>query len=130
MPTPKAKFLNINELIIDQGDIAVIIEEDPDIPGQFVITAYMDFDSSSPSPQDLSYSYLSACDLSATEQNLTASAYISCDSNSYLVWLPPATSNSSFVTDTYVLPTDSALHSPHTLLVPVTYHDTCDPDVE
>jgi Integrase zinc binding domain/RNase H-like domain found in reverse transcriptase len=118
-------------LITDQGDVAVIIEDDPANPGQFVISAYMEFDSTTPSDQDISYSYLSACDFSVTEQNFTASAYISCDSDSYSFRLPPVTSASvtSLVTDTDSLPTGSASHSLHTLLVPVPDLDTRDPEV-
>ena len=74
-------------MITNQGDVTVIIEDDPVNPGQFVISAYMEFDSTTPSAQDISYSYLSACDLSVTEQNFTDSAYISCDSDSYSVRL-------------------------------------------
>ena len=115
-------------MIADQGDVAVIIEEDPTKPGQFVISAYMDFDSSSPSSQDISYSYLSACDLSVTENNLATSAYISCDSDSYSVRLPSVTSVTSLATDT--VPTHSASHSPLTLLVPVPDIDTRGPEVD
>jgi len=115
-------------LITSQGDVAVIIEEDTVNPGQFVISAYMEFDSDTPSTQDISYSYLLACNLSVTEQNLTTSAYISCDSDSYSFCLPPVTS-SSLITDNDSVPIGSASHSPHTLLVPVPEIDICDPEV-
>ena len=115
-------------MITSQGDVAVIIEEDPVNSGQFVISAYMEFDSDTPSTQDISYSYLSACDLSVTEQNLTASAYISCDSDSYSFCLPPVTST-SLTTDNDSLPISSASHSPRTLLVPVPEIDTHNPEV-
>ena len=118
-------------MITNQGDVAVIIEDDPVNPGQFVISAYMEFDSTTPSAQDISYSYLSACDLSVTEQNFTDSAYISCDSDSYSVRLPPisSTSDTSLATDIDTLPTSSATHSLQTLLVPVPGLDTRDPEV-
>src|SRR3984885_6126081 len=127
---PKTKFSSIDELIADQGDVAVIIEEDPTNPGQFVISVYMDFDSSSPSSQDISYSYLSACDLSVTENNLATSAYISCDSDTYSVRLPSVPLVSSRTTDTYTVPTNSASQSPLTLLVPVPEIDTSDLEVD
>ena len=116
-------------MIADQGDVAVIIEDDSANPGQFVISAYLDFDSS-PSSQDISYSYLSACDLAVTGHNLATSAYISCNSDSYSVCLPSVTSVASLAIDT--VPTVSASHSLHTLLVPLPDLDTPsrDPDVD
>jgi hypothetical protein len=113
---------------VDQGDVAVIIEDDSANLGQFVISAYLDFDSS-PSSQYISYSYLSACDLAITGHNLATSAYISCNSDSYSVCLPSVTAVASLVIDT--VPTVSASHSLHTLLVPLPDLDTPsrDPDV-
>jgi hypothetical protein len=47
-------------LIADQGDVAVII--DSDNQDNVYISAFMDLNSRSPSSQDISYSYLTACD--------------------------------------------------------------------
>jgi len=66
-------------LITDQGDVAVIIEMDLDTQDTFYISAYMDFNSTSASTQDISYSYLTACDPSVTGSNVSASTYISSD---------------------------------------------------
>ncbi|KIM76753.1 hypothetical protein PILCRDRAFT_12478 [Piloderma croceum F 1598] len=90
----------------------------------------MNFDSSSPSSQDISHSYLSACDLSITGQDLTSSAYISCDSDTYSVRLPSVTSDTPSATDIYTLPTVSASNSLPTLLVPVPDLDIRDPKVD
>jgi hypothetical protein len=58
-------------LIADQGDVAIVIEEHPDTPGQFYITAYKHFGSVSPSQTDISYAYLSACDTSVTSTDFS-----------------------------------------------------------
>ena len=116
MPTAKAKFSNINELIADQEDVTVIIEEDPTDTGQFVVNAYINFDGAFLSSQDIFYSYLLACNVMIMGQNLATSAYIFCNSDSYSVWIPPDTSP---MTDTYSVPTNfiSASHSLHSILV-------------
>jgi hypothetical protein len=69
--TQTAKFSDIEELISDQRDIAIIIEENPDTPGQFYISAYKEFNNDSPSEQDISHAYLSACDPVATQTDFT-----------------------------------------------------------
>jgi hypothetical protein len=58
-------------LITDQGDIAIIIEEHPDTPRQFYISAYKQFDSDSHSKTDISYAYLSTCDTSVTSTDFS-----------------------------------------------------------
>jgi hypothetical protein len=119
------KFCEIDELITDQGDIAIIIEEHPDTPGQFYITAYKQFNSNSPSKTDISYAYLSACDTSVTSTDfsyvtLLESADITVSSISQIHALhlpttdsstlsytpsditePPSTQESTFVTRKY-----------------------------
>jgi hypothetical protein len=115
-------------LIDDQGDVAVVIEEDQNKPGHFIISAYMDFDSDSPSPQDISYSYLSACDLSATNTDIGSAMYISYDSDSQCSIQIPC--NTSMYTSTSrsssSVRTNSSI-SPQTLLVPVDTPYTLDP---
>jgi hypothetical protein len=69
--TQTAKFSDIEELISDQRDVAIIVEEDPDTPGQFYISAYKEFNTDSPSEKDISYAYLSACDPVATQTDFT-----------------------------------------------------------
>jgi hypothetical protein len=46
------------------------------------ITTYMDFNSSSALTQDISYSYLTACDASLTGTDFTSFVYMSLDSDS------------------------------------------------
>jgi hypothetical protein len=67
-------------LISDQEDVTIVIDTHPDTPGQYFISAYMDFDSPSASAQDISYSYLTACDTSLTGTDFTSFAYITLDS--------------------------------------------------
>jgi hypothetical protein len=112
-------------LITDQGDLTIVIEEHPDTPGQFYITAYKQFDSDSPSKTDISYAYLSACDTSVTTMDfsyvtLLESADITVSSISQIhalhlpttdsstlfytpsdVTKPPSTQESTFVTQKY-----------------------------
>ena len=80
------EFLDIKELISDQGDITVIIEEHPDTPGQYFISAYQPLQSDSPTEQDISNSYLSACDLPDSDFNF--------DQFNYLLVPDPPSSNS------------------------------------
>jgi hypothetical protein len=44
----KTKFYDVEDLINNQGDIAVIIEEHPDTPGQFFISTYQPLQLDSP----------------------------------------------------------------------------------
>src|SRR5258705_13359726 len=91
-------FSNIDELISNQGDVAVIIEEDPDKHRHFIISAYMDFDSDTLSPQDISYSYLSACDLSVTNTDIGSVMYISYDLDSQCSIQIPSTTSTLLIT--------------------------------
>ena len=59
----KTKFYDVKDLIDNQGDIAVIIEGNPDTPGQYFISAYQPLQSDAPTEQDISNSYLSACEI-------------------------------------------------------------------
>ena len=74
-----AAFYDFKDVITDQGDVAIIIKMDLDTQDTFYISAYMDFDSISASTQDISYSYLTACDPSVTGSNVSTSTYISLD---------------------------------------------------
>ena len=70
-------FSSIDELISDQGDVTVIIDEDPDKPGHFYISAYKTFNTADATDEDISYSYLTACDLSTSQNsNLASSTYL------------------------------------------------------
>ena len=66
-------------MITDQGDVAIVVEEHPDTPGQFRICAYRQFDSDSPSETDISYTYLSACDHSVTSTDFSYVALLESD---------------------------------------------------
>jgi len=113
-------------LISDQGDAAIVIDTHPDTPGHYFISAYMDFDSRSASAQDISYSYLTACDTSSTGTDFTSFTYMSLNSdNSPSLHASSAFPNNSLstLTDlrTYSLDTDDThTSSPHrSLLIPV-----------
>ena len=82
------QFLDIEELISDQGDIAVIIEKHPDTPGQYFISGYQPLQSDSPTEQDISNSYLSACDLPDSDFDFEQFNYL-------LVPNPPLANSSS-----------------------------------
>jgi hypothetical protein len=69
------EFYRLEDLIDDQGDMAVIIDSDPDTPEQRFISSYMPFDSRSPSQDDLIISYLSACDHSTTRTDFSSLKY-------------------------------------------------------
>ena len=58
----------------------MIIEEQPDAPGQYFISAYKTFDSDS--DRDLSFDYLSACDPSTTEIDFSQITYVSSSDSS------------------------------------------------
>jgi len=115
-------------LIDDQGDVAVIIEEDHNKPGHFIISAYMDFDSDSPSTQDISFSYLSACDISVTNMDIDSAMYISDDSDSHCSIQVPCTTSmySSKSSRSFLVPTDSSISS-RSLSVPADTPYTLDP---
>ena len=88
----------------------------------------MDFDSDTPLTQDISYSYLSACDLSATNTDIGSAMYISYDSDSQCsIQIPSTTSTLHISTsrDPYLVPIDTSISS-RTLLIPVDTTDTQD----
>jgi hypothetical protein len=99
--TQVAKFSDIKELISDQRDITIIIEENPNTPGQFYISAYKKFNTDSPSEQDISYAYLSACDPVATQTDFTHVTLFDSDTAS-----PIPNSNAVYISDS-VPPTRS-----------------------
>jgi hypothetical protein len=97
--TQTAKFSDIEELISDQRDVAIIIKEDADTPGQSYISAYKEFNTDSPSEKDISYAYLSACDPVATQTDFTHVSLFDSDTTS-----PILNSDAVYVVDS-VLPT-------------------------
>lgn len=115
-------------MIDDQGDVAVIIEEDHNKPGHFVISAYMDFGPDSPSTQDISYGYLSACDLSVTNTDIGSTMYISYDSDSHCSIQIPCTNSmyTSTSRSSLSVHTNSSI-SKRSLLVPIDTPYTLDP---
>src|ERR1700683_3963187 len=82
---------------------------DPDTQGHFYISAYMPFSHPSPSPQDISYSYLTACNLSFLKTDLASSMDMSHDSDSHFViqvpssvfYSIPSSDSSSLHSDSY-----------------------------
>ena len=62
-------------MIDDQGDIAVIIEN-PDTPGQYFISTYQPLQSDALTEQDISNSYLSACDIPDTDFDFDQFKYL------------------------------------------------------
>src|SRR6202046_5992034 len=104
---------------------------DPDTHGHFYISAYMPFTSTSPISQDISYSYLTACDPSFLKTDLASSMYMSHNSDAHFtIQVPPSTFHSTRLSNSRSLPSDSYTHnSPaliaaSTLLVPVASTDT------
>ena len=103
-------------MINNQGDIAIIIEEHPDIPGQYFISAYQPLQSDAPTEQDISNSYLSACDIPDSDFDFDQFKYL-------LVPNPPPSDSSpdstpvtsSFDTPIYTLrPSETPTNSPKT----------------
>ena len=84
----KTKFSDVEDLINDQGDIAIIIEEHPDTPGQYFISAYQPLQSDAPTEQDISNSYLSACDIPNSDFDFDQFEYL-------LIPDPPPSDSSS-----------------------------------
>ena len=104
---------------------------DPDTHGHFYISAYMPFSSASPSSQDISYSYLTACDPSFLKFDLSSAMYMSHNSDSHFaIQVPTSTYYLTRPSNPPSLPSDSYTHnSPalivaNTLLVPVASTDT------
>src|SRR6267142_2136126 len=87
-------FSRIDDLISDQGDIAVVIEQDTH--GQYIISAHMDLDSLSALAQDISYSYLTACDISVTKTDFGSALYLSYDTDSRCSIQIPTTASTMF----------------------------------
>jgi hypothetical protein len=73
--TEQDKFSNVEDLITDQGDIAIVIEYEPDTQPQIFISSCMLFDSPQASDEDVIFSYLTACDQSITKTDFSSSAY-------------------------------------------------------
>jgi hypothetical protein len=85
----ETEFYDFDNLIPSQGDVTLIIEMVPNTQDTFYISAYTDFNSALASAQDISHSYLTACDISVTKSNFTSSTYMSLDTaNSPTVHLP------------------------------------------
>src|ERR1700683_3629814 len=106
---------------------------DPDTHGHFYISAYMPFSNPSTSSQDISYSYLTACDPSFLQTDLSSSMYMSHDSKSRFTIQVPSSAlyslafyhSSLFHSDSYIN-SSRALIASSTLLVPVACVDTTD----
>ena len=75
-------------MINNQGDIAVIIEEHPDTPGQYFISMYQPLQLDAPMEQDISNSYLSACDIPNSDFDFDQFKYL-------LIPDPPPSDSSS-----------------------------------
>src|SRR6202050_5914192 len=90
---------------------------DPDTHGHFYISAYMPFSNPSPSPQDISYSYLTACDPSFLQTDLSSSMYMSHDSEfRFAIQVPSSAFYSIPSSDSSSLCSDSYTNSSHTLI--------------
>ena len=73
------EFSDLEDLIKDQGDVAIVINMDPDTLGHFYISTYRPFDTTTPSPQDISFNYFTACNPDLLNVDLFSSMYLSCD---------------------------------------------------
>ena len=110
-------FSSIDELISDQEDVMVIIDEDPDKPGHFYISAYKTFNTADVTDKDISYSYLTACDLSNSQtSNLASSTYLLHSTDAPCSINVPKSSKDSNSSHTLFT-------SPQTLLYPVSPTD-------
>jgi hypothetical protein len=116
--TEEAKFCEIDELITNRGDVAIVIEEHPDTPGQFYIAAYKQFSSNTPSQTDISYAHLSACDTSVTVTDFsyvtlleTADITVSSISQIHALYLPTTDSATLFYTPSDVTKPSSTQES-------------------
>ena len=117
MHCPATKFSEFDDLIADQGDVAIVIEIDPDTHRHFYISAYMPFGSTSPLSQDILYSYLTACDPSFLKSDLTSSMYMSHDSDSHFaIQVPTSAYYSTRSSNSCLLYSDSYIHSLPTLI--------------
>src|ERR1700728_4618259 len=112
MPYPATEFPEFDDLIADQGDVAIVIEMDPDTHGHFYISAYMPFTSTLPSSQDILYSYLTACDPSFLKSDLASSMYMSHNSDvHFTIQVPTSTYYSTRLSNSRSLPSDSYTHN-------------------
>ena len=59
--SPVTRFLRLEDLICDQGDVALVVEYENKFPNYSTIIAFSEI-SSSPSPTDISLCYFEACD--------------------------------------------------------------------
>ena len=59
--SPVTGFLRLEDLIRDQGDVALVVEYENKFPDYSTIIAFSEI-SSSPSPTDISLCYFEACD--------------------------------------------------------------------
>jgi hypothetical protein len=73
--TKRNKFYHVEDLIADQGDIAIIIKYEPNTQPQIFISSYMSFNSPHASDKDVIFSYLTACNPSITNTDFSSSAY-------------------------------------------------------
>ena len=59
--SPFTRFLQLEDLIRDQGDVTLVVEYENKFPNYSTIIAFSEI-SSSPSPTDISLCYFEACD--------------------------------------------------------------------
>ena len=59
--SPVTRFLRLEDLISDQGDVALVVEYDNKFPVSLAIIAFSEI-SPLPSPTDISLCYFEACD--------------------------------------------------------------------
>ena len=78
-----AKIYDIDELTAGQGDVAIIIEEAADTPGQYSIISYTLCDSTPSESNNLALTYASACDPSITKINFANHFAYYSDSSLY-----------------------------------------------
>src|SRR5713226_5935468 len=109
-----SKFSDLDELIFDRQDVAILIECDPFTPERLYITGYRMFGFDSDNIQDIAYSYLTACNHSTIQSDLSTSMYFNLQS--------PPSDPTSLSSRSVLLDTVSTPHSPatfRTLLYPV-----------
>jgi hypothetical protein len=103
----KAKFCGLDDLIADQGDVAVVIDEHPDTPGQFYISAFRSLESGSPTEQDILLSYLSTCNTSVTELDFAHFSYLAAPDT---ITIPTPTDSIRYRIDTPLYTLEQAEH--------------------
>src|SRR5229473_6318657 len=100
------KFSDLDELIFDRRDIAILIECDSFTPEQLYITGYRTLSFDSDNFQDLAYSYLTACNHSTIQSDLSTLMYFNLQS--------PPSNPTSPSSRSILLDTVSTPHSPAT----------------